>query len=228
MFECFLINHGGGSFDQSTTANAVRKNPKFKKLPNDSKIRFVLFSNPGFIILAHMIKRIAVVLALTCLLTLSSVFSADAPPSEASIKQLLEAGQAHEMVDAMFAQMDAFMKQTMQQAAQGQQLSPKIQKDIEKRHNETMASVKELLDWNKLEPMYVRVYQKSFTQQEVDGMIAFYKTPIGQAVLNKMPVVLQNTMAEVQQMMQPMVQRMQRMQQEVVAEIQAEKNKGGG
>ena len=132
------------------------------------------------------------------------------------------------MVDAMFAQMHAFMKQTMQQAAQGQQLSPKIQKDIEKRHNETMTSVKELLDWNKLEPMYVRVYQKSFTQQEVDGMIAFYKTPTGQAVLNKMPVVLQNTMAEVQQMMQPMIQRMQRMQQEVVAEIQAEKNKGGG
>ena len=132
------------------------------------------------------------------------------------------------MVDAMFAQMDAFMKQTMQQVAQGQQLSPKIQKDIEKRHNETMAAVKELLDWNKLEPMYVRVYQKSFTQQEVDGMIAFYRTPTGQAVLNKMPVVLQNTMAEVQQMMQPMVQRMQRMQQEVVAEIQAEKNKGGG
>ena len=207
----------------------MRKNPKLKKLPNDSKIRFVLLSNPGTHYPgAHMIKRIAVVLALTCLLTLSSVFSADAPPSEASIKQLLEAGQAHKMVDAMFAQMDAFMKQTMQQAAQGQQLSPKIQKDIEKRHNETMASVKELLDWNKLEPMYVRVYQKSFTQQEVDGMIAFYKTPTGQAVLNKMPVVLQNTMAEVQQMMQPMIQRMQRMQQEVVAEIQAEKNKGGG
>ena len=174
-----------------------------------------------------MIKRIAIVLSLTCSIALPNVFAADQPPTEASIKQLLEIGQAHKLVDAMMAQMDGLMKQAMEQAAKGQQLSPKIQKDIEKRRADTMAAVKEVLDWNKLEPMYVRIYQKSLSQQEIDGMIAFYKTPTGQAVLNKMPVVLQNTMTEVQQMMQPMIQRMQRMQQEVVAEIQAEKNKGG-
>ena len=191
-------------------------------------LRFNVFFSAVICYAGNMVKRIAIVLALFCSVTFPVAFAADAPPSEASIKQLLEVGQAHKMVDAMFAQMDAFMKQTMQQAAQGQQLSPKIQKDIERRHNQTMAAVKELLDWSKLEPMYVRVYQKSFSQQEVDGMIAFYKTPTGQAVLNKMPLVVQNTMAEVQQMMQPMIQRMQRMQQEVVAEIQAEKNNGGG
>ena len=91
-----------------------------------------------------------------------------------------------------------------------------------------MAGIKEVLDWNKLEPMYVRVYQKSFTQGEVDGLIAFYKTPTGQALLTKMPVVMQNTMSEVQEMIKPMMQRMERMQQEIVAEIQAEKKKSGG
>jgi len=43
-----------------------------------------------------------------------------------------------------------------------------------------------------------------------------------------MPVVMQNTMNELQQMMQPMMQRIGRMHQEVVAEIQAEKKKSGG
>jgi hypothetical protein len=76
--------------------------------------------------------------------------------------------------------------------------------------------------------MYVRIYQKSFTQGEIDGLIAFYKTSTGQALLTKMPVVMQNTMNELQQMMQPMMQRIGRMQQEVVAEIQAEKKKSGG
>lgn len=174
-----------------------------------------------------MIKRTAI-LALTCSIVLPNGFAADQPPTEASIKQLLEVGQAHKLTDAMMAQMDGLMKQAMQQAAQGQRLSSKIQKDIERRHAEIMGAVKEVLDWNKLEPMYVRVYQKSFSQQEVDGLLAFYKTPTGQAVLNKMPVVLQNTTTEVQQMMQPMIQRMQRMQQEVVAEIQAEKTKKDG
>jgi hypothetical protein len=75
--------------------------------------------------------------------------------------------------------------------------------------------------------MYVRVYQKSFSQEEVDGMIAFYKTPTGQALLNKMPLVMQNTMTEMQQMIQPMMKRVQQMQQEIVAEIQAKKDKKG-
>jgi hypothetical protein len=175
-----------------------------------------------------MTNRIPIIVALSCSIALSVGFAADNPPSEASIKQLLEAGQAHKLLDAMVGQMDAYMKQAMQQATQGQRITPEIQKDIERRQTEMMTAMKEVLDWNKLEPMYVRIYQKSFTQGEVDGLIAFYKTSTGQALLSKMPVVMQNTLNELQQMMQPMMQRIGRMQQEVVAEIQAEKKKTGG
>ena len=87
---------------------------------------------------------------------------------------------------------------------------------------------KEMLDWNKLEALYVRVYQKSFTQVEIDNLIAMYQTPGGQTLLNKMPIVLQNTMTEMQPLLQPMIERIQRMQQEVTAEIQADKSKKGG
>jgi hypothetical protein len=175
-----------------------------------------------------MTNRIPIVIALSCSIALSIGLAADNPPSEASIKQLLEVGQAHKLIDAMVAQIDAYMKQAMQQATQGRHVTPEIQKDIETRQAEMTAAMKEVLDWNKLEPMYVRIYQKSFTQGDVDGLIAFYKTPTGQALLTKMPVVMQNSMNEVQQMMQPMIQRIQRMQQEVVAELQAEKKKSGG
>jgi len=175
-----------------------------------------------------MIKRIAIVLALMCSIALSSVFAADAPPSEASVKQLLEVSQVHKILNATMGQMDAFMKQTMQQATQGQPVTPEVRKDIEKRQAQMMSILKETLDWNKLGPMYVRVYQKSFTQPEIDNLIAMYQTPGGQTLLNKMPIVMQNTMTEMQQFMQPMIQKIQRMQQEVVAEIQAEKAKKGG
>ena len=88
--------------------------------------------------------------------------------------------------------------------------------------------MKDLLDWKKLEPLYVRVYQKTFNQQEVDGMIAFYKMPVGQTVIAKMPAVMQNTIEEMQQMMAPVMQKIQKTQQDVVAEMKAEgKNKGG-
>jgi uncharacterized protein len=150
------------------------------------------------------------------------------PPSEASIKQLLELAQAHKLIDSVMAQMDELMKQSIQQATQGQEIPPKVQKDIDKRQAEVVGFMKELLDWNKLEPMYVRIYQKTFTQAEVDGMIAFYKTPAGQAVISKMPAAMQNTMNEMQQMMTPVMQKMQRMQQDVVAEMKAATQKKGG
>jgi hypothetical protein len=135
--------------------------------------------------------------------------------------------QARKLLDTTISQMDAFIQQAMQQVTQGQAITPELQKEIEQSRAEVMAIMKELLDWNKLEPMHVRVYQKSFTQQEIDNLIAMYKTPAGQTLLTKMPVVLQNTMTEMQQLMQPMMQRIERMQQKIMAEIQAEKKKSG-
>jgi hypothetical protein len=76
--------------------------------------------------------------------------------------------------------------------------------------------------------MYVRIYQKSFNQQEIDSLIAMYKSPAGQMLLTKMPTVLQNTMGEMQQLMQPVMQRIHQMQRDVVAQMQAERAKKGG
>jgi len=181
-----------------------------------------------------MLKRILLILAVCGALARAadnpspSSSGTSSAPSEASIKQLLEVAQAHKLIDSVMAQMDNLMQQTIAQATQGQKIPPKVQKDIDQRRGEIIAMMKELLDWTKLEPLYVRVYQKTFSQQEVDGMIAFYKTPAGQAVIAKMPTVMQNTIEEMQQMMGPVMQKMQRMQQDVVAEMKAEaKNKGG-
>ncbi|MFL6521061.1 MAG: DUF2059 domain-containing protein [Chthoniobacterales bacterium] len=173
-----------------------------------------------------------------CLLMLcaSLVYAADnpsasptsAPPTESSIKQLLELAQTHKLVDSVMAQMDNLLQETIAQATKGQPVSDKIQKDIDQRRTELVAMMKELLDWKKLEPMYIRIYQKTFTQSEVDGMIAFYKTPAGQAVISKMPRAMQNTIDEMQQMMGPVMQKMQQMQRDVAAEMKADiKNKGG-
>jgi hypothetical protein len=157
-----------------------------------------------------------------------SASTPSAPPSEAAVKQVLELAQARKLVDSVMKQMDLLMLQTIQQATQGQQIPPKVQKDIDNRQAEVLGMLKNLLDWTKLEPMYIRIYQKTFSQEEVDGMIAFYKTPAGQAVVSKMPTAMQNTMDEMQQMMGPVMQSMQRMQQDVIAELKTESKKKGG
>jgi hypothetical protein len=81
------------------------------------------------------------------------------PPTDASIKQLLEVAQARKLVDSVMKQMDNLMEQSIAQATQGQKIPPKVQKEIDARRAEVTAMMKELLDWTKLEPLYVRVYQ---------------------------------------------------------------------
>src|SRR2546423_9198926 len=180
-----------------------------------------------------MLKRILIVLTLSC----SVVGAADPPsprsgaagnaPSEASIKQLLSVTEVQKMQDQMLTQMDALMKTAMQQAIHGQKVTADMQKNIDKRSEQMMKFFREELAWNSLEPMYVRVYQKSYTQKEVDDLLAFYQTPTGQSFIKKQPVVSQNMMADMQQRMGPMMQRIERMQQEVLAQIRAGNEKKG-
>ena len=131
------------------------------------------------------------------------------------------------MLDTITAQMDQLMEQMLQQVIQSQPVSPDVKKQIEAGRAEARSMVKELLTWSKLEPMYLRVYQKSLTQKEVNDLIAMYKTPGAQVLMNKMPTLMQNTMSEMQPLMQPVIEKMQRTQQEIAAKIEAEKNKQG-
>ena len=52
-------------------------------------------------------------------------------------------------------------------------------------------------------------------------MLSFYNTPAGQAVSHKMPLLLQNTMTEVQKMMADMSPKLQQIQDECVATMKA-------
>jgi hypothetical protein len=52
-------------------------------------------------------------------------------------------------------------------------------------------------------------------------MITFYKSNAGQAVIKKMPVVMQSTMANVQAQMSSIMPKIQKIQQEAVEQVKA-------
>jgi hypothetical protein len=47
------------------------------------------------------------------------------------------------------------------------------------------------LSWDQLKPEFAKLYSDSFTEEELDGLLAFGKTPTGAASLAKMPGLLQ-------------------------------------
>lgn len=154
------------------------------------------------------------------LIMFSTIVSA-APPSEASIRELLEISQSAKIVDASMAQADTMMSQMMQQALQGKEVKPEVQEVISRAQTRMVGLLKEEMSWAKMEPMFINIYQKSFSQYEVDGMIEFYKSDVGQALITKMPVVMQHTMSAMQDVMMDMMPKMQEIQADMIAEIKA-------
>jgi hypothetical protein len=77
------------------------------------------------------------------------------------------------------------------------------------------------LDWNTLEPIYIDIYTQSFTQHEIDGMIAFYKSEPGRAVLAKMPLVMQKTMLAMQTRMTTMMPKIEKIRLDAVTQLKA-------
>jgi hypothetical protein len=63
-------------------------------------------------------------------------------------------------------------------------------------HAKMSTVVGQVLDWNSMLPIFMRTYRESFTQDELDGMTAFYKTPAGQAVVKKMQQIQRETVQE--------------------------------
>jgi hypothetical protein len=172
------------------------------------------------------VKRLIIALSILAA-TSTPAFAAPQPPSEESIRRLLEVTEARKLLDGMMAQIDALMRRNMEQALRGRQLTPEQEEIIARMRNKMADAFREEMAWDKLEPMYVSVYQNTFTQGEVDGMLAFYRTDAGRAVIVKMPAVIQTTMGEMQLRMQPLVQKMRAIEEEALTELRATERKGG-
>jgi hypothetical protein len=76
-----------------------------------------------------------------------------------------------------------------------------------------------MLNWDQLQPIYMRTYRDSFTQDEIDGVIKFYKSAAGQAYVKKLPLVMQNVMREMQGLMKPLQEKMLAIQKESMQEL---------
>lgn len=147
--------------------------------------------------------------------------STNQPPSAASIQQLLQVTQTHKMLDAMQTRLDGMMRQSSERALAGQPADAGEQKILDGQAAKLSALLKNQLSWESLEPMYVDIYSKTFTQKEVDDMIAFYKSPSGQSMVAKMPAVMTQAMQTVQGKMSTLMPQLTQISQDTASQLKA-------
>lgn len=158
---------------------------------------------------------IAIALAILC----TAISGHAAPPSEKSVNELLDLSRMDKTLDQMMTQMDVGMKNGMQQGLRGRTLTPEQQAAAEKLTSEMAGIMKEELSMPKLKPLYLQVYRETFTQEEVEGLIAFYKSATGKAFVEKLPLVMQRAGALMQERMGPMMQKLSGMQNEFMRDL---------
>ncbi|BBJ00597.1 hypothetical protein FGKAn22_22890 [Ferrigenium kumadai] len=159
------------------------------------------------------------------LLGLQPAMAAEAPASEASVRELIEVTQAKNMFDSLMARMDAIFQTSMNQALAGQTPTAEQKKIMVEMQSKMVSVFKEDMKWESLEPILIDIYRKSFTQNELNDMLTFYKSKAGQAMLAKMPIVMQNSMQAMQGRMAIMMPKLQQIQRDAITQLKASQKK---
>ncbi|TLY66677.1 MAG: DUF2059 domain-containing protein [Gammaproteobacteria bacterium] len=67
----------------------------------------------------------------------------------------------------------------------------------------------------------IEVYRDTFTQHEIDGMLKFYRSEAGQAAINKLPTVTQESMARIQGRVNALTPKIMELEKATAAQIKA-------
>jgi hypothetical protein len=140
----------------------------------------------------------------------------DEASKNAKIEEMLTLTNASQMMGQVFEQMKAI------EAAQLSKMDipPDKRQAADQIQQKVLQLLQNSLSWEKLKPKMVEIYASTFTEQEIDGILNFYKSPAGQAMLQKMPQLMQRSMVMTQQVGQEIMPQVEKLLQEMKAQTE--------
>jgi hypothetical protein len=143
---------------------------------------------------------------------------ADESTKASKIEELMKITKVESMTGQMAGQIRAMMMNQFNAA----RLPEESKAGAAEMMNKVAAQIEERMSWDKLKPEYVKVYADVFGEEEITGIVAFYKTPIGQAMLAKMPLLMSKSMEISQRRMAGLMPEIQRQMQEVMQKYKSQ------
>ena len=138
-------------------------------------------------------------LLVAAFVALAAMTSAGQEPSRKEVlaSQLLDLLNMQKMLDTTY---DSMSKMQVQAFAEGK-LSPEAQAKANKQMEASMQVAKKEMGWDTIKPIFVKIYADNFDEAELEGIIAYYKSPVGQKWIEKQPAVQAATMQAMTQLM---------------------------
>lgn len=123
-----------------------------------------------------------------------------APPSEELVRELLVVSDMRNNLEQSKQQMLKVMEPQFAALGKenGRELTGRKRELFEEYKSKIINLIFESASWEKMSPLYIRMYRDIMTEEEVRGLIEFYKTPAGKSSMKKMPMIMEYMAREMQ------------------------------
>lgn len=159
--------------------------------------------------------------AIAVVLMAINVFSAGAENSKIEkAKELMKTMEITKNIDASFNQIVKFSEKMIDSQELSEEQATKA-KEIAKKSMEITFSRMKKIDWVTI---FSEVYASVFTEEELQELIDFFYSPLGQKMLKKQPELMQATMKRMQVEMSKIMPEIQNDIKDAIEEVK-KKNK---
>ena len=156
-------------------------------------------------------RRVAAV-AIACVFICLSIASAHETDNRALAEELLGAMEIQETIEKSFE----VMKQMIPAQIKGMGVSEEESSDEAMDAMEgAMDLIMKEISWENLKDDYISIYEETFTEEELRGLITFYKSPVGRSFIEKQPDLMKRTMMISQKQMMELVPKIQELTREM-------------
>jgi hypothetical protein len=125
--------------------------------------------------------------ALAALVFLPCALLAQTESHIEAAQELLSVTNARESAEQAFDQVYPLFDSM----SQDYPISDEHRKSLAEDTEETMEFIKRELNWSVLEPRLVKVYVDIYSEDELRGLIEFYRSPLGQKFIEKTPEIME-------------------------------------
>lgn len=149
------------------------------------------------------------VLIAAALLIAALPAAADDSGKKARVEEFFRLARMEDTFKQATAQAMTYAKSGVIQQLTAGKATPEDQKAIDEFRNKVEKVVENAMGWDKIRPLYIQLYADTYTEEELDGIVSFYKSPAGQAMVSKNFVLMKQASEIAQQRMATAIPELQ-------------------
>lgn len=149
------------------------------------------------------------------LLLFSNLSMADQISHRKAVEKLFTLTKTSTMMDSARNQTKKMLYQQM-----SQQDIPEAKKPIFNKYmSEMIELITNTVNWDKIKSEMTDLYMNNFSENEINDMLSFYRSPTGKKFVEKMPIIMKKSMEIGQRQTQMMIPQLNRLLEQMKEEL---------